>query len=130
MHNTHGNYVKPKSSLEKGFGIRHFAGTVNYRVEGFLDKNRDTFSADLRQLINISSNTFIKSIFTEDQLATGVEGKKRSATVSSEFRSSLDSLMRTLESCNPFFIRCIKPNEDQKAAVINEICLEIGEEKK
>ncbi|XP_043287934.1 myosin-VIIa-like isoform X2 [Venturia canescens] len=119
LHCNHGNYVMPKSTLETGFGIRHFAGTVKYVVKGFLDKNRDTFSADLKQLINISSNDFIKSIFTKDQLATGIDGKKRSSTLSSEFRNSLDLLMKTLESCNPFFIRCIKPNEEQKASLFN-----------
>ena len=119
MHSTHSNYVKPKSDEVKAFGIRHFAGTVHYEVKGFLDKNRDTFSADLKQLITISSNAFLKSIFPEELLATGIDGKKRSPTLSSEFRSSLEFLMRTLESCNPFFVRCVKPNEEQKAAVRN-----------
>ncbi|XP_063977015.1 myosin-VIIa-like isoform X2 [Diachasmimorpha longicaudata] len=111
VHSGNDNYIKPKSDLVKAFGIRHFAGAVDYEVHGFLDKNRDTFSADLKQLIMISSNKFLKSIFPEDMLS--IDGKKRSPSLSLGFRSSLELLMRTLESCNPFFVRCIKPNDEQ-----------------
>lgn len=111
LHEKHRNYVKPKSDHVKAFGIAHFAGKVQYAVGGFLEKNRDTFSADLKQLVSISSNEFLKALFTNEMLAN--ETKKRSATLSSEFRSSLDSLMKTLTICHPFFIRCIKPNENQ-----------------
>ncbi|XP_015109747.1 myosin-VIIa [Diachasma alloeum] len=117
VHAGNDSYVKPKSDLVKAFGIRHFAGAVDYQVHGFLDKNRDTFSADLKQLIAISSNKFLKSIFPEDMLS--IDGKKRSASLSSGFRASLEMLMRTLESCNPFFVRCIKPNEEQRPGVFD-----------
>ncbi|KAG8034767.1 hypothetical protein G9C98_007843 [Cotesia typhae] len=113
MHSNNQNYVKPKSDSIKAFGIKHFAGTVTYEINGFLDKNRDTFSADLKQLITISSNDFLKLIFSHD-LTIESDGKKRVSSLSSEFRNSLDLLMKTLENCNPFFIRCIKPNEEQK----------------
>ena len=113
LHEKHRNYVKPKSDHVKAFGIAHFAGTVQYSVGGFLEKNRDTFSADLKQLVSISSNEFLKALFTNEMLTNGSETKKRSATLSFEFRNSLDSLMKTLKLCHPFFIRCIKPNEIQ-----------------
>ena len=113
LHEKHRNYVKPKSNHIKSFGIAHFSGTVQYNIQGFLEKNRDTFSADLKQLVSISSNEFLKNLFTDEMLSTGTETKKRSMTLSSEFRNSLDSLMKTLTICHPFFIRCIKPNENQ-----------------
>ncbi|XP_015589004.1 myosin-VIIa [Cephus cinctus] len=113
MHGKNRNYVKPKSDLVKSFGVKHFAGTVHYDVLGFLDKNRDTFSADLKQLVTISSNEFLRSLFTDELLSIGFDGKKRSPTLSLEFRSSLELLMTTLGSCNPFFVRCIKPNVEQ-----------------
>ncbi|KAI4464813.1 myosin vii xv [Holotrichia oblita] len=40
-----------------------------------------------------------------------VKGKK---TLSSQFRFSLEALMRTLNACHPYFIRCIKPNENKR----------------
>lgn len=83
---------------------------------GFLEKNRDTFSADLLQLIHISSNKFLKLVFAED-IGMGSETRKRAPTLSTQFKKSLDSLMKTLSSCQPFFIRCIKPNEYKKPMV-------------
>ncbi|KOC63304.1 Unconventional myosin-VIIb, partial [Habropoda laboriosa] len=116
IHKTHGshrNYLKPKSDINTSFGLNHFAGVVFYDTRSFLEKNRDTFSADLLQLIHISSNKFLQACFAED-IGMGSETRKRAPTLSTQFKKSLDCLMRTLCSCQPFFIRCIKPNEHKK----------------
>ncbi|XP_037976717.2 myosin-VIIa isoform X1 [Plutella xylostella] len=116
LHKTHGlhrNYLKPKSDINTSFGLNHFAGVVFYDTRGFLEKNRDTFSADLLQLIHISTNKFLQQIF-QDDIAMGSETRKRTPTLSTQFKKSLDLLMRTLGTCQPFFIRCIKPNEFKK----------------
>nr|MBE5725285.1 crinkled [Cucujiformia] len=116
LHKTHGNhrnYLKPKSDINTSFGLNHFAGVVFYDTRGFLEKNRDTFSADLLQLIAISRNKFLQQIFAND-IGMGSETRKRTPTLSTQFKKSLDSLMRTLFNCQPFFIRCIKPNEIKK----------------
>ena len=46
-------------------------------------------------------------------------------TLSSQFKKSTDLLMKTLGECNPFFIRCVKPNEFKKPLVgfLNECLL-------
>ncbi|XP_046676173.1 myosin-VIIa isoform X2 [Homalodisca vitripennis] len=116
LHKTHGshrNYLKPKSDINTSFGLNHFAGVVFYDTRGFLEKNRDTFSADLLQLVTLSSNKFLKLLFAED-IGMGSETRKRAPTLSTQFKKSLDALMKTLSSCQPFFIRCIKPNEFKK----------------
>ena len=112
-HSINRNYLKPKSDYNTSFGLNHFAGVVFYDTRGFLEKNRDTFSADLLQLIHVSKNRFLQNIFSED-LNMGSETRKRTPTLSSQFKKSLESLMNTLGQCNPFFVRCIKPNEFKK----------------
>ena len=119
LHQRHGNnrnYLKPKSDINTSFGLNHFAGVVFYDTRSFLDKNRDTFSADLLQLIHVSKNRFLQQIFSSD-LSMGSETRKRAPTLSTQFKKSLEALMTALSQCNPFFVRCIKPNEFKKPLV-------------
>lgn len=113
QHRLNANYVPPKNSHETQFGINHFAGVVYYESQGFLEKNRDTLHGDIIQLVHSSRNKFVKQIFQAD-VAMGAETRKRSPTLSSQFKRSLELLMRTLGACQPFFVRCIKPNEFKK----------------
>ncbi|XP_069325319.1 unconventional myosin-VIIa isoform X2 [Eulemur rufifrons] len=113
QHKLNSNYIPPKNNHETQFGINHFAGVVYYETQGFLEKNRDTLHGDIIQLVHSSRNKFIKQIFQAD-VAMGAETRKRSPTLSSQFKRSLELLMRTLGACQPFFVRCIKPNEFKK----------------
>lgn len=117
LHVQHGNrsiYVKPKSSQDTKFGIRHYAGIVMYNPHGFLEKNRDSFSMDLGDMIQKSKNKFLKDIFPQTPKH---DTMKKQMTLSVKFRNSLDLLMKTLAAAHPFFIRCIKPNENKKPNV-------------
>lgn len=122
VHKTHEgnkNYLKPKSDKTQTFGLNHFAGKVFYAVKGFLEKNRDTFSTDLKQLVHIASNKFLKNLFAEELSVNQHDTKKRTMTLSAQFQKSLDVLMKTLNSCHPFFVRCIKPNSLKKPKVFD-----------
>ncbi|CAN7975068.1 unnamed protein product [Ixodes persulcatus] len=125
LHKTHGtnkNYLKPKSDINTAFGLSHFAGVVFYDARGFLEKNRDTFSADLIQLIQVSNNKFLQNLFVND-IGMGTDTRKKTPTLSAQFKRSLDSLMKALSQCHPFFIRCIKPNENKKPMMFDrELC--------
>lgn len=84
---------------------------------GFLEKNRDSFSTDLKQLVHIAGNKFLKNLFIEELSFNQHDTKKRTMTLSAQFRKSLDVLMKTLSSCHPLFVRCIKPNTLKKPKV-------------
>ncbi|XP_059397583.1 unconventional myosin-VIIa isoform X1 [Carassius carassius] len=127
QHKLNTYYISPKHSHETQFGIQHFAGVVHYETKGFLEKNRDSLHSDIIQLVHSSKNKFIKQIFQADvamflcgyleptaSLQKGMETRKRSLTLSSQFKRSLELLMKTLSVCQPFFVRCIKPNELKK----------------
>ncbi|XP_073517734.1 unconventional myosin-VIIa isoform X3 [Phyllobates terribilis] len=123
QHKLNTFYIPPKNSYETQFGINHFAGIVYYETRGFLEKNRDTLHGDIIQLVHSSKNKFIKQIFQAD-VAMGAETRKRSPTLSSQFKRSLELLMRTLSVCQPFFVRCIKPNEYKKPMLFDrELCI-------
>ncbi|XP_054649403.1 myosin VIIAa isoform X5 [Dunckerocampus dactyliophorus] len=143
QHKVNTNYIPPKNNYETQFGIQHFAGVVYYETRGFLEKNRDTLYGDIIQLVHSSKNKFIKQIFQADvamflcgftpasclhlpssTLPKGAETRKRSPTLSSQFKRSLELLMRTLSVCQPFFVRCIKPNEYKKPMLFDrELCV-------
>lgn len=112
----HGNsscIVKSKSQSKARFGVVHFAGTIQYDVTGILDKNRDTFSADLVGLVCESKMEFLFDLFAKE-MSMGEETRKRSPTLSAQFRRSLDVLMKLLLGCEPSFVRCVKPNDLKK----------------
>ncbi|KAM6986769.1 LOW QUALITY PROTEIN: unconventional myosin-X [Aplochiton taeniatus] len=118
-HSTNQYYVKPRVT-DHQFGIKHYAGEVQYDARGILQKNRDTFRDDILNLLKDSRLDFIYDLFERVGSRNGEETVKmgtarRKPTVSSQFRDSLHSLMATLSASNPFFVRCIKPNMGKNA---------------
>uniref|UniRef100_A0A1A8B5X8 Myosin X n=2 Tax=Nothobranchius furzeri TaxID=105023 RepID=A0A1A8B5X8_NOTFU len=117
LHSQHSKnpfYVKPRVAVHY-FGVRHYAGEVVYDVRGILEKNRDTFRDDILNMLRESRLDFVYDLFEhvvsrnkQDTLKSSF--KHRRPTVSSQFKDSLHSLMATLSTSNPYFIRCIKPN--------------------
>ena len=135
-------FSKPRFG-EMNFIIRHFAGSVEYCVTGFITKNNDSLQEDIMNLIKRSNNMFLLNIMglandstqpgyvasfskeSEDDLTAKGHGTKAkgkmaaSTTVSLKFRRQLDHLMATLRSTIPNYIRCIKPNQGKSAFEFN-----------
>lgn len=109
--------IKTKPSW---FVIKHFAGPVSYCTDGFLDKNKDQLSNDIIECMGTSKNDFVVRLFKHEQKYADVLNKdeqsqeqtkkKKRITVSSEFKEQLGSLMDIVDTTDPHFIRCIKPN--------------------
>uniref|UniRef100_A0A3Q3G6U8 Unconventional myosin-Ib n=1 Tax=Labrus bergylta TaxID=56723 RepID=A0A3Q3G6U8_9LABR len=97
------------------FRIQHYAGKVLYRTEGFVDKNNDLLYRDLSQAMYKATHSLIKQLFPEGNPAK--VNLKRPPTAGFQFKASVGTLMRNLQTKNPNYIRCIKPN-DKKAAHI------------
>ncbi|XP_074550315.1 unconventional myosin-Ib isoform X2 [Halichoeres trimaculatus] len=94
------------------FRIQHYAGKVLYRTEGFVDKNNDLLYRDLSQAMYKATQSLIKQLFPEGNPAK--VNLKRPPTAGSQFKASVGTLMKNLQTKNPNYIRCIKPN-DKKA---------------
>ncbi|PNF27702.1 hypothetical protein B7P43_G13754 [Cryptotermes secundus] len=117
-------YSRPRmSSME--FAVKHYAGQVWYSVDGFLDKNRDTLRQDVVDLLISSKILMVSKMFQRVRSshetaktinkANGrfVTMKPRTPTVAARFHDSLQQLLESMSKCNPWFVRCIKPNSDK-----------------
>uniref|UniRef100_A0A3P9C3T6 Myosin XVA n=1 Tax=Maylandia zebra TaxID=106582 RepID=A0A3P9C3T6_9CICH len=121
-HYHHGNnplYARPKMPQPE-FTLKHYAGKVTYQVYKFLDKNFDMVRQDVLDLFTQSKNRMVSSLFWKhsESLSQQRSNVRRSSaarryqanTVSAKFQSSLQELLEKMERCNPYFVRCIKPN--------------------
>ncbi|KAM8814993.1 myosin-1 isoform 1-T1 [Rhynchonycteris naso] len=118
------NFQKPKPAkgkVEAHFSLVHYAGTVDYNITGWLDKNKDPLNETVLGLYQKSSLKTLAYLFSGAAAAAEAEagggkkgGKKKGSsfqTVSALFRENLNKLMTNLRSTHPHFVRCIIPNE-------------------
>ncbi|XP_057707925.1 unconventional myosin-Ib isoform X4 [Corythoichthys intestinalis] len=108
------------------FRIQHYAGKVLYCVEGFVDKNNDLLYRDLSQAMYKASHSLIKLLFPEGNPAK--VNLKRPPTAGFQFKASVGTLMRNLQTKNPNYIRCIKPNDKKAAHIFTEslVCHQVN----
>uniref|UniRef100_A0A8C7E7I3 Myosin heavy chain 13 n=1 Tax=Naja naja TaxID=35670 RepID=A0A8C7E7I3_NAJNA len=117
------NFEKPKpgkGKAEAHFSLVHYAGTVDYNISGWLEKNKDPLNESVIQLYQKSSMKTLALLFADrpaDVEGGGGSkkgGKKKGSsfqTVSALFRENLNKLMSNLRSTHPHFVRCLIPNE-------------------
>ncbi|KAM7156689.1 unconventional myosin-Vc isoform 1-T1 [Molossus nigricans] len=135
LQKLYNNFVNKNSLFEKprmstaSFLIQHFADKVEYRCEGFLEKNRDTVYDTLVEILGASKFHLCAKFFQENPVPPSPFGsaitmksakqvikpnnKQFRTTVGSKFRSSLSLLMETLNATTPHYVRCIKPNDEK-----------------
>lgn len=123
------------SRFALGFTISHYAGKVEYRTEGWLDKNKDPLNANITSVLAESSQPYVATLFDEYQEevglgATGPDGSglaraprrvKKGAfrTVAQRHKEQLNTLMSQLRETQPHFVRCIVPNENKKPGQVS-----------
>ncbi|KAG7260889.1 hypothetical protein CRUP_005107 [Coryphaenoides rupestris] len=100
------------------FRIQHYAGKVLYRVEGFMDKNNDLLYRDLSQAMYKANHSLIKQLFPEGNPAK--VNLKRPPTAGFQFKASVGTLMKNLQTKNPNYIRCVKPNDKKASHIFTE----------
>lgn len=115
------------------FAIRHFAGRVEYDASDFLDTNRDVVPDDLvavfyKHTCNFGFATHLfgselKALYAVDNVPRGLSfriaptshtdllnGDEPVSTLTQDFHTRLDNLLRTLVHARPHFVRCIRSN--------------------
>ncbi|XP_048878856.1 myosin heavy chain, fast skeletal muscle [Brienomyrus brachyistius] len=117
-------FQKPKPAKGKAeahFSLVHYAGTVDYNIAGWLDKNKDPLNESVVQLYQKSALKLLAFLYAAhgagDEGGGGKKGGKKKGgsfqTVSALFRENLGKLMTNLRSTHPHFVRCLIPNESK-----------------
>uniref|UniRef100_A0A674H2L3 Myosin-1B-like n=1 Tax=Taeniopygia guttata TaxID=59729 RepID=A0A674H2L3_TAEGU len=107
------NFQKPKPAkgkVEAHFSLVHYAGTVDYNITGWLEKNKDPLNETVIGLYQKSSVKTLALLFASHGGEAGQFSEIHlfDAQLQGE---NLNKLMTNLRSTHPHFVRCIIPNE-------------------
>ncbi|CAF1351666.1 unnamed protein product [Rotaria sordida] len=91
------------------FTVKHYAGAVIYHSDQFCEKNRDILNIDLMEMMQSSTIPFVVRLFPEQTSTI----KSRPTTAGTKIRTQANLLVEKLMTCQPHYVRCIKPNENQ-----------------
>ncbi|XP_030384214.1 unconventional myosin ID [Scaptodrosophila lebanonensis] len=101
------------------FRITHYAGDVIYNINGFIEKNKDTLYQDFKRLLHNSKDANLSEMWPEG--AQDIKKTtKRPLTAGTLFQRSMADLVATLLKKEPFYVRCIKPNDIKSSSVFDE----------
>ncbi|XP_039284577.1 unconventional myosin-IXa [Nilaparvata lugens] len=150
QHRHNPRLFEPKPLEQRTFGIQHFAGNVVYDATDFLDTNKDVVPDDLVAVFHKQSCNFgfathlfgseLKALFSMDTAPRGVSfrisptshsdllnGDEPVSTLTQDFHTRLDNLLRTLVHARPHFVRCLRANSTEtpgrfdKATIMKQI---------
>ncbi|XP_050236571.1 myosin-9 isoform X2 [Mercurialis annua] len=114
----HKRFIKPKLT-RTDFTIVHYAGEVQYQSDQFLDKNKDYVVPEHQDLLSASQCSFVESLFPSIYEETTKSTKFSS--IGSQFKIQLQQLRDILNSTEPHYIRCVKPNNSSEPYVFDNV---------
>lgn len=107
------------------FAVKHYAGSVEYSTNGFVEKNRDDLPKEATDLLLSSKKEFVKQLAAILQNSSpgappassrpttpkrgGSAGTR--VTVGGQFSRQLQELRNKIDLTTPHYIRCLKPND-------------------
>lgn len=101
-----------------GFIIKHYAGDVEYNVEGWLEKNRDPINDNVVLALSSCGNKFVASFFSEEaEFLQKAKSTNRTTlkTIAQKHKDQLRNLLDELSGTHPHFVRCILPNNQKRS---------------
>ncbi|NXW37776.1 MYO1G protein, partial [Phaetusa simplex] len=93
--------------------------SLRYSVEGFLDKNKDTLFQDFKRLLYNSADPVLRAMWPDGEQSI-TEVTKRPLTTGTLFKNSIVALVENLASKEPYYVRCIKPNDQKSPTLFDE----------
>uniref|UniRef100_A0A452J0C5 Myosin motor domain-containing protein n=1 Tax=Gopherus agassizii TaxID=38772 RepID=A0A452J0C5_9SAUR len=117
------NFSKPrniKGKPEAHFSLIHYAGTVDYNILGWLQKNKDPLNETVVGLYQKSSLKLLALLFANYAAAeSGEKTRQGSYYTPTPSRFLTLALMANLKTTHPHFVRCIIPNERKAPGVMD-----------
>lgn len=113
IHGSHAHFSK----RGKTFEIKHYAGDVQYSIDGFGDANKDYLSKDIALIIGETSNKLMRYIFPEE---IDLNDKRMPNTAGYKIRTQCEALVTALMDCTPHYVRCIKSNDQKQPNKIDD----------
>lgn len=103
-------------ALSLRFTIDHYAEAVTYTAIGFAARNQDHLSDELRSFLISETGTHVKSIVTYGVQPDEISSVKKSSmkSLSAVFVRQMGALISGLEQTSCFFVKCLKPNDNQQ----------------
>ena len=75
------------TNLQASFTIRHYAGEIEYPINGLVEENGDTVSGDLMNLMASTKSDFVGNLFGQEALNTVTHPSERTAIVQAQVSS-------------------------------------------
>ena len=149
QHKQSNRLLEPRLET-RTFGIQHFAGRVTYDASDFIDTNKDVVPDDIISVFHKHSCNFgfathlfgseLKALYAHETVPRGVyfrisptwhtdlvNGDEPVSSLTQDFHTRLDNLLRTLVHARPHFVRCVRSNASEtmgrfdRAVVIKQI---------
>lgn len=79
------NFVTVNSAAS--FSVRHFAGEVEYSINGLVEENGEVIPGDLMNLMNSTKSDFVRELFGQEALQTVVHPNERTAIMQAQVSS-------------------------------------------
>ncbi|KAF6744008.1 myosin II heavy chain [Ephemerocybe angulata] len=104
------------SRFHQGFVIQHYAAKVEYRTDGWLEKNKDPLNDNLTKVLAASGENYVSTLFAEYAESPNTLGGANNLFTVGRKRAIKKAfqLMGQLRATQPHFVRCIVPNTLKK----------------
>ena len=74
-------------NLAAAFTVKHFAGEVDYPVNGLVEDNGEVISGDMMNLINGTKSDFVRELFGQEALQAVMHPKEKTAVMQAQVSS-------------------------------------------
>lgn len=98
-------YHSKRLKKNSEFCIEHFAGKIDYQIDGFIKKNTDRLNPIIEDII--------QTLFNYDVKKKKNKNKIKMNSITNQFCNQLEQFMKTIETHEIYFIKCIKPNDNE-----------------